>query len=101
MNYNKKVKMKTQQILLTALLFVFLSCNTQAQKMKIEYVGNAAAQKDMHVWGSSPVQDKNGKTHLFAAQWSTASQPGNFSGWFKDCEIGHYVAIVQKGLLSM
>jgi hypothetical protein len=64
--------------------------------MKFEYIGDAVQQEGMHVWGSSPVQDKDGKTHLFAAQWSTKTQP-NFNGWYKDCEIGHYVSDSPEG----
>ena len=65
--------------------------NVYSENMKLEYVGVAAENKDMHVWGSSPVIDKEGKVHLFAAQWPMDTQK-DFSGWFKDCEIGHYVS---------
>jgi hypothetical protein len=30
------------------------------------------------------------KVHLNVAQWPTDTRP-NFSGWYKDCEIAHYV----------
>lgn len=92
----KQIKIKLQQITLFAVFFVFLGCNSQAQKMKFEYIGDAARQEGMHVWGSSPVIGKDGRTHLFAAQWSTKTQP-NFSGWYKDCEIGHYVGDSPEG----
>ncbi|MEO9473995.1 MAG: glycoside hydrolase family protein [Cyclobacteriaceae bacterium] len=78
------------------IIFIFLSCGSYAQEMKIEYIGNAAEQEGMHVWGSSPIMDQDGRVHLYAAQWSTASQT-NFSGWYKDCEIGHYVADSPEG----
>lgn len=79
-----------------AIILILLSYNTKAQEMKIEYIGNAAEQEGMHVWGSSPIFDKEGRVHLYAAQWSTETQ-SNFSGWFKDCEIGHYVGDSPKG----
>ena len=88
--------MRLQQLPLFILLFICLGCKTQAQKMKFEYIGDAAQQKGMHVWGSSPVIGKDGKTHLFAAQWPTATQP-DFNGWYKDCEIGHYVSDKPEG----
>ncbi|UMB53764.1 glycoside hydrolase family protein [Lutibacter sp. A64] len=72
------------------------SQSTFSDKMKLEYVGVAAENKGMHVWGSSPVIDKDGKVHLFAAQWPMATQK-DFSGWFKDCEIGHYVSDSPEG----
>lgn len=105
--------MKLQQITLFAFVLACLACNHKTKttkvleasigdkihtgKMKIDYLGRAAENQGMHVWGSSPVEDKNGKIHLYAAQWDTASQPNNFSGWFKDCEIGHYVSDKPEG----
>ncbi|MCG1035800.1 glycoside hydrolase family protein [Polaribacter sargassicola] len=64
--------------------------------MKFEYVGVAAENKGMHVWGSSPIVDSEGRTHLYAAQWSINTQV-DFSGWYKDCEIGHYVSNNPEG----
>lgn len=104
--------MRFQQITLCVLILVCLGCNNKAkktkineasymaeissEKMKFEYVGNAAEQEGMHVWGSSPIEGKDGKTHLYAAQWPIATQ-SDFSGWFKDCEIGHYVSDSPEG----
>jgi hypothetical protein len=100
--------MKLQQITLFTLILLCFGCNNKAKKvtiveseidsgkMKIEYVGRAAENKGMHVWGSSPIKGKDGKTHLFAAQWPTVTQP-NFNGWYKDCEIGHYVSDSPEG----
>lgn len=104
--------MKLQKITLFVLALLCLACNDKTKKnkvekanteskihtgnMKIEYVGRAADNEGMHVWGSSPIQDKDGKTHLYAAQWSTATQP-DFNGWYKDCEIGHYVSDSPEG----
>ncbi|MEP0366344.1 MAG: glycoside hydrolase family protein [Cyclobacteriaceae bacterium] len=79
-----------------AIILILLSCNSKAQQMKIAYIGNAAGQEGMHVWGSSPIMDEDGRVHLYAAQWSMATRT-NFSGWYKDCEIGHYVGDSPEG----
>ena len=88
--------MRLQQLTLLMLLFICLGCKTQAQKMKFEYIGDAAQQKGMHVWGSSPIKGEDSKIHLYAAQWPTVTQP-DFNGWYKDCEIGHYVSDKPEG----
>ncbi|BAX78812.1 hypothetical protein ALGA_0418 [Labilibaculum antarcticum] len=89
--------MKIQKFAIVAILLgICLSCTNKTKKMKLTYVGVAAEQEGMHVWGSSPVMDKEGKVHLYAAQWPTSTQT-NFSGWFKDCEIGHYVSDSPEG----
>ncbi|MBU2882477.1 glycoside hydrolase family protein [Psychrosphaera sp. B3R10] len=61
-----------------------------------EYVGKVLEKKDTHIWGASPIIGPDGKVHLFVAQWPTKTQK-NFSGWFKDSEIGHYVADKPEG----
>ncbi len=81
---------------LSALLLFSSACDNVPQKMTLEYVGIAAEHEGMHVWGSSPVIGKDGKVHLYAAQWSKDKRP-NFSGWYKDCEIGHYVSDSPEG----
>lgn len=83
-------------VIVMILLSISLSCKSQSKSMRLEYIGIAAEQKGMHVWGSSPVIDKEGRVHLYAAQWSMSTQP-NFSGWFKDCEIGHYISDSPEG----
>lgn len=89
--------MNIYKFAIVAILFsISTSCSSQSEKMKLEYVGVAAEQEGMHVWGSSPVVDKEGRVHLYAAQWSMSTQK-NFSGWFKDCEIGHYVSDSPEG----
>lgn len=82
---------------LCALLILF-PCVSMAQsyKFNFEYVGKALEKKDTHIWGASPIIGPDGKVHLFVAQWSTKTQT-NFSGWYKDSEIGHYVADKPEG----
>ena len=96
-----KIQMFAIIVLLINLNFGCKSKNSLPQShfsenMKLEYIGVAAENEGMHVWGSSPVIDKDGKVHLFAAQWSTATQK-NFNGWYKDCEIGHYISDRPEG----
>ncbi|MEO9511848.1 MAG: glycoside hydrolase family protein [Flavobacteriaceae bacterium] len=114
MEYRRQVRRTLRGITVCLVVFSTLGCNEKVKKttaavadhqevkytsgkMTFEYVGRAAENEGMHVWGSSPIQDKDGKTHLYAAQWSTKTQPENFSGWFKDCEIGHYVGDSPEG----
>ncbi|WP_144059783.1 glycoside hydrolase family protein [Rhodopirellula sallentina] len=57
---------------------------------RFEYLGKALEVEGMHIWGASPVIGPDGRVHLFVAQWPINTQ-NNFSGWYKDCEIAHYV----------
>ncbi len=61
-----------------------------------EYIGPAVQREGMHVWGSSPVIGPDGRVHLYVAQWPMDTRP-NFSGWYKDCEIAHYVGDTPEG----
>lgn len=71
-------------------------CLAQSGDFDYEYVGPAVQTKGMHVWGSSPVMGPDGKMHLYVARWSMATQK-NFNGWYKDCEIAHYVGDKPEG----
>lgn len=82
-------------------LIMLASCTPKQEQvtsgqMELEYVGVAAEQEGMHVWGSSPVIGPDGKVHLYVAQWPIHTQP-NFNGWYKDCEIAHYVGDSPEG----
>jgi len=60
-----------------------------------EYAGIAVEEPDYTVWGSSPIQDEAGNTHLFVARW-----PKEFAvdpGWRSHSEIAHYVAPSPEG----
>jgi len=91
-NIKRTLRFTSVMLLVLSLSF---SCKSN-KRLTLEYVGVAAEQEGMHVWGSSPVMDKEGNVHLFAAQWSMSTQK-DFSGWFKDCEIGHYVSDSPEG----
>jgi hypothetical protein len=67
-----------------------------SEEFEFEYVGPAVQTEGMHVWGSSPVMGPDGRVHLYVARWPIDSQP-NFDGWFKDCEIAHYVGDTPEG----
>ena len=63
-----------------------------------EHVGVAVQQKGTHVWGTSPVIGKDGKTHLFVAQWPiTKDKKQRFSGYYKTSEIAQYVGDSPEG----
>ncbi len=63
-----------------------------------EHVGVAVQQKGTHVWGTSPVIGKDGKVHLFVAQWPIPeSKKGRFSGYYKTSEIAQYVGDTPEG----
>ncbi|VGO15660.1 hypothetical protein PDESU_04245 [Pontiella desulfatans] len=87
--------MKLMQHLFLGCAFAALSSATPGE-LEFEYVGKAVETKDTHVWGSSPVMGPDGKVHLYVAQWPIATRP-NFDGWFKDCEIAHYVGDQPEG----
>lgn len=81
--------------------FLFLAllpilCFAQKQSFDFEYIGPAVEQEGLHVWGSSPVIGPDGKVHLYVAQWPIDTRP-NFNGWYKDCEIAHYVGDQPEG----
>lgn len=81
---------------ISVLVLLSIACDNKSKEMTFEYIGIAAEKEGMHVWGSSPVIDQEGKVHLYAAQWSKDKRP-NFNGWYKDCEIGHYVSDSPEG----
>lgn len=78
---------------------LFLMVNTgfaQNYDFEYEYVGKILEKENMHIWGASPIMGPDGKVHLYVAQWPLKTQ-SNFSGWYKDSEIGHYVADKPEG----
>ncbi len=60
-----------------------------------EYAGIAVEEPGYTVWGSSPIQDEEGKTHLFVARWSAALKVD--PGWRSHSEIAHYVSPSPEG----
>ena len=65
---------------------------------KFEYIGKAVQKKNTHVWGSSPVIGRDGKVHLYVAEWPMPEdQSEKFSGWYKHSHIAHYVGDSPEG----
>jgi len=79
-----------------ALLILCASFNQEKQFADLwEYRGIAVEEPGYMVWGSSPIQDELGRTHLFVARW-----PAEFKvdpGWRSHSEIAHYVGPSPEG----
>jgi len=97
----KKWKIYSVQLLITIVLLSACT-NTKKESPKseptigFEYIGKAVQKKGMHVWGSSPIKGKDGKVHLFVAEWPK-NESERFSGWYKHCSIAHYVGDTPEG----
>ncbi|MGC6431389.1 MAG: glycoside hydrolase family protein [Jejuia sp.] len=62
------------------------------------YKGIALEVEGMHIWGASPILDTNGRTHLYVSQWPISKEnPQDFSGWYKESQIAHYVSDSPEG----
>lgn len=67
-------------------------------KITFEYLGKAIEKQGTHVWCTSAIMDKNGKFHFYVSEWPIPIDPSErFSGWFKHCQIVHYVADSPRG----
>lgn len=97
----KKWKIISVQLLI-AIVLLSACTSTKKEALKpeptigFEYIGKVVQKEGMHVWGSSPVIGKDGKVHLFVAEWPKNESEG-FSGWFKHCSIAHYVGDSPEG----
>lgn len=60
----------------------------------LEYKGIVLQDDNWHIWGCSPIQDDEGKTHLFVARWP---QNTGHMGWKTHSQIAHYVANNPEG----
>jgi hypothetical protein len=60
----------------------------------LEYKGIAIQDNDWHIWGCSPIQDDEGRTHLFVARWP---QKTGHMGWKTHSQIAHYRANHPEG----
>ena len=76
----EKIKYKVYGICLAILITVTYGCRTNKKlkpekkvsnhlKLDFNYIGLAVQKKGTHVWGTSPVVGKDGKVHLYVAQW--------------------------------
>ena len=60
----------------------------------LEFKGIALKDKKYTIWGCAPIQDENGKTHIFAARWPEKNVD---PAWRKSSEIAHYIADSPEG----
>ncbi len=66
--------------------------------VKFEYVGKVLQKKGTHIWGASPIQGNDGRIHLYVAEWPIPTDASEkFSGWYKHCQIAHYVGETPEG----
>ncbi len=82
--------------------FVILTCRCNSQqesiKFDFEHISVAVQKKGTHVWGTSPVIGKDGRVHLYVAEWPIPeNKKEHFSGFFKSSEIAHYVGDTPEG----
>jgi len=57
-------------------------------------VGRVLEMEGCYVWCNSPIEDGNGKIHLFFSRWDAKKGMG---GWIKGSEIAHAVAASPEG----
>lgn len=60
-----------------------------------EFIGEAINEPGYDVWGGSPIRDKQGRIHLFAARWPSGT-PFKIA-WRYNSEIAHYVSDKPEG----
>lgn len=94
--------MKTLIVICLFLAIFSIGCVPVASEkplnLDFEYIGLAVQKKDTHVWGSSPVIGKDGKVHLYVAEWPMpGDEEEKFSGWYKHSRIAHYVGDSPEG----
>ncbi len=56
---------------------------------RLRPVGRVLELEDWYVWGTSPIDGPDGKTHVFFSRWPAAKRMG---GWINSSEIAHAVA---------
>lgn len=99
MNFSKPIARPIQIIItLAVLLAAPVSADGEPKSLKLdfEYVGQAIQKEGTHVWGTSPVIGKDGKVHLYVAEWPMPEKK-NFRGYFTTSEIAHYVGNTPEG----
>ena len=91
------------KLFIIAIILVFEAGNAQEKFLQmplsfiarnLEYKGVAVQDDNYTFWGCAPIQDQDGKTHLFVARW----QEKNVNpAWRKSSEIAHYVSDSPEG----
>ncbi|WP_149304538.1 glycoside hydrolase family protein [Pareuzebyella sediminis] len=60
----------------------------------LDFKGVALEDSDYTLWGCAPIQDEEGKTHLYVARWPEKNVD---PAWRKSSEIAHYVSDAPEG----
>jgi hypothetical protein len=60
----------------------------------LQPVGRALEMEGYYVWCNSPIEDEQGKIHVFFSRWDAKKGMG---GWIKGSEIAHAVADTPEG----
>lgn len=58
-------------------------------------IGKAATDPNYYIWCTSPIQDTDGKVHLFCSRWPVT--PERMKPWFKQSEVVRYVGDGPEG----
>ena len=62
---------------------------------EMTYIGKAVADPDHFIWCTSPLQEPDGKVHLFCSRWPKT--PGKMALWATHSEIVHYIGDRPEG----
>ena len=66
--------------------------------LNLEYIGPAMSDPEYFYWCISPIDDDEGKTHLFVSRWKAKHDYGDgMNGWKNICEIAHCVGDSAEG----
>ncbi len=66
--------------------------------LSLEYIGPAMSDPDYFYWCIAPIDDDEGKTHLFVSRWKAKHNYGDgMNGWKNICEIAHCVGDSAEG----
>ena len=66
--------------------------------LSLEYIGAAMSDMDCFYWRISPIDDGEGKSHLFVPRWKIRHDCGaGMDGWKNICEIAHCVRDSAEG----
>src|SRR5450432_2000617 len=60
----------------------------------LQPAGRALEMEGYYVWCNSPIEDEQGKIHVFFSRWDAKKGMG---GWIKGSEIAHAVADAPEG----
>jgi len=89
------------KVIMISVLLIFSNLEGQNKKVDysfiakgLEWKGVAVQDSNYSLWGCAPIQDDEGKTHLFIARWTEKNVN---PAWRKSSEIAHYVSDNPEG----